>query len=156
MCMPIRIFEALLSGVIASLLVAILGTIDEDRRQLRKLIEILRALENECVFNNQHRGNSASPFQLNWIKQSLDFMEFYEYCPNIASKCLETYELMNDANMGQLARRKKANGVSMVCGDIQDKLRDIIVDIEKRIPELKRRSTFFKFIWFQIKGQDKK
>ena len=57
----------------------------------------------------------------------------------------EISELINDANIEQLGRRKRDNGTSLVPSDVQDLMKDVSSKIDKLLPNLKRRTNFLGF-----------
>ncbi len=135
----------LTSAIIAAVLTGSFFRRLDTIKEQRKLIAILRALKNEFDYNSIHRGNEQSPFQNYWLKQALSMPEFYELCKPILQDSLEISELINDANIEQLGRRKRDNGTSLVPSDVQDLMKDASSKIDQLLPNLKRHTNFFGF-----------
>ena len=131
---------AILSELGAAILAGLFFKLIESIRKQRELIAILIALKNECDYNSRHRGDETSPFQNYWLKRALSILEFHEQCPEIAKKTLEISELINDANAGQLNRRK------MFPSNIQERLIIVEDEIDTILPSLKKRTDFFRYI----------
>jgi hypothetical protein len=123
----------MLSELAAAIFAGLLFKIIEDTRKQRELVAILIALKNECSYNTIYRGDEKCPFQKNWLHKALETLEFHEQCDDFTKEALETFELINDANLGQLARR------GMVPSDIQGRMYSISNGIDTILPSLKTR-----------------
>ena len=120
--------------------------IDALSRQ-RKLVAIMTmALQNECVYNSRHRGNNQNHFQTYWLEEALGNLDFYNQCESIAKKCLELLELSQNANLSQWEHRKLGPS------HLQEKMVAVVSDINKILPQLKKRTHCLGYIFWIIKA----
>jgi hypothetical protein len=142
----IKIILSLFSGLLASIVVIICTRILEEINGIKKIIAALKALENECSYNQSHRGNSKNPFQVTWLKQALSMFELYKFCPELSKQCLNAFELAQEANIDQLDRRK------FVPSNVQDIMSDISLEIKNIISNLEKQTGLMYYIFKKIKS----
>ncbi|MCK4651096.1 hypothetical protein KAT08_02875 [Candidatus Babeliales bacterium] len=123
----------------------IFETIKNYINKQNKLFSILLALKNEYKYNSKHRGNEQSRFKITSLTKAIENPLFYTLYKSIAEECLKINELANDANQGQLFRRK------MVPADVQEMMTEVADKINEILPELEKSTTLLGYIHFLIK-----
>lgn len=127
----------------------------QDWSQQKYFLAILRCTRDELNYNSEYRGTPQSPFEDKWLTKVITQLEFHEQCPEIVKRVMDVYELIKDANKGQLQHRT-IKGRPMQVRDVQIAMKEIASYITEILPRLRRQSYFLSYftwtVWSLLKG----
>lgn len=129
-------------GLLAPSIVGYFFLYIEDRRKLRELIAILKALKIEFQFNCKSRGTSIYEYKDYWLKEAISKLEFHEHSKKEFYKnCLNILEHIHNENSDKNKTKNNAR-------PLMEKEKN---NIDATIKTLEKHITLSNYLWWKYK-----